>query len=296
MYFLLYGTFYLLSLLPFSILYFISDGLYRLAYYVVGYRKNVVMSNLRVAFPEKTEKERKRIAREFYRNLMDAIVETIKLFSISEKELNKRCSGDFALINELAAKGKNIQLQPPHQFNVEYYNLLYSQQLKQLNFIFMYMPFSGDNLNRVFKKLRTQYGSKLISATNFQKEREILKEGQYAITLGADQNPGNVKDAMWMNFFNEAAPFIPGPAKVAVKNNYAIVFVEFIKVKRGYYKFENTLIAENSAELNPEELTKKYRDLVEGAIKRQPSNYLWTHKRWKHRIKREDMGMWVETN
>jgi Kdo2-lipid IVA lauroyltransferase/acyltransferase len=294
MYYLLYGTFYLLSLLPFSILYLLSGLLYRVAYYVVGYRKSIVLSNLRIAFPEKSEKERKVIAKAFYRNLVDAIVETIKLFSISEKELGKRCSGDLGLINDLAAKGKNIQLQPAHQFNVEYYNLLYSQQLKQLNFIFVYMPFSGANLNKAFKKLRTQFGSRLISATNFQKERSILKEGQFAITLGADQNPGNVKDAMWMNFFNEPAPFIPGPAKVAVKNNYAVVFVEFIKVKRGHYKFENTLIAENSGEFGAEELTRRYRDLVEHAIKRQPSNYLWTHKRWKHRIKREDMPMWAE--
>jgi len=294
MYYLLYGTFYFLSRLPFGALYSLSDVLYRIAYYIVGYRKSVVLSNLKIAFPEKPEKERKQIAKEFYRNLMDAIVETIKLFSLSEKELNKRCTADLELINELAAKGKNIQLQPAHQFNVEYYNLLYSQQLKQLNFIFMYMPFSGDNLNRVFKKLRTQYGSKLVSATNFKNERKVLEEGQYALTLGADQSPGNVKDAMWMNFFSEPAPFIPGPAKVAVKNNYAIVCVQFVKEKRGYYKFENTLLAENPAGMSPEELTRKYRDFVEAAIRRQPSNYLWTHKRWKHRIKREDMGMWVD--
>jgi Kdo2-lipid IVA lauroyltransferase/acyltransferase len=293
MYYLVYGIFYLLSLLPFTALYAISDALYTLLYYVIGYRRKVVLNNLKIAFPAYSEKERKQIAKDFYRNLIDAMIETVKLISVPEKEFSKRCSSDFSIINELAAKGKNIQLQPAHQFNVEYFNLLYSRQLK-LNFIFMYMPFSGKTLNKVFSDLRTKYGSKLVSATNFQNERNVLEEGQYAITLGADQNPGNLRGAYWANFFGKAAPFIPGPAKVAVKNNSAIILVEFVKVKRGYYRFENTLLAENAKDFTPQELTKKYRDFVEAAIRRQPANYLWTHKRWKHPIKREQMQFWID--
>jgi Kdo2-lipid IVA lauroyltransferase/acyltransferase len=294
MFYLIYGLLYLVSLLPFRILYLLSDLLYGLTYYIIGYRKAVVFNNLEIAFPDKSKEERGLIAKRFYRNLVDDIVETIKLLSISERELKKRCSSNFEVINAIAAKGKNIQLQPGHQFNVEFFNLLYSKELKNLKFIFMYMPFSDKAFDRVFNKLRTRFGSILVSATNFKNERSKLN-GQYAITLGADQNPGNLHTAFWMNFFNKAVPFIPGPARQAVKNNSAIVLVEFVRVKRGYYKFENILLTENAGDFTAEELTKKYRDFVEAAVRRQPANYLWTHRRWKHSFREEFATLWIES-
>jgi Kdo2-lipid IVA lauroyltransferase/acyltransferase len=294
MFYLIYGLLYLVSLLPFRILYLLSDLLYGLTYYIIGYRKAVVFNNLEIAFPDKSKEERGLIAKRFYRNLVDDIVETIKLLSISERELKKRCSSNFEVINAIAAKGKNIQLQPGHQFNVEFFNLLYSKKLKNLKFIFMYMPFSDKAFDRVFNKLRTRFGSILVSATNFKNERSKLN-GQYAITLGADQNPGNLHTAFWMNFFNKAVPFIPGPARQAVKNNSAIVLVEFVRVKRGYYKFENILLTENAGDFTAEELTKKYRDFVEAAVRRQPANYLWTHRRWKHSFREEFATLWIES-
>lgn len=294
MYYIVYVFLYLLSLLPFWFLYVISDLLCFIIYHLGGYRKEVVMKNLSIAFPEKTEKERKEIAIEFYHNLIDAFVETIKLLSISDKEFIKRCSANFDLIDNLAAKEKNIQLQPGHQFNVEFYNLLYSRQLKSLRFIFMYMPFSSDMLNNIFNKLRTRYGTILLAATKFREEKDKLSVGQYAITLGADQNPGSMHSAFWMNFFNKPAPFIPGPARNAVKHNTAILFVEFIKVKRGYFRFENILLTEDASLFSAEELTKKYRDFIEEAIRRQPANYLWTHKRWKHTMTVESSNLWID--
>lgn len=294
MYYIVYGFLYLLSLLPFWFLYVISDILCFFVYYLGGYRKDVVMRNLTIAFPEMTKRERERIAKEFYHNLIDAFVESIKLLSISDKEFIKRCSANFDIINTLIEKGKNIQLQPGHQFNVEFYNLLFSRQLKSVRFIFMYMPFSSDSINNVFNKLRMKYGSILLAATKFREEKNKLAGGQYAITLGADQNPGSMHSAYWMNFFNKPAPFIPGPARNAVKHNSAIVFVEFIKVKRGYFRFENILLTDDASLYSPEELTRKYRDFIEEAIRRQPANYLWTHKRWKHTMTVESSNLWID--
>ena len=110
MYYFVFGILYLVSLLPFFILYGIADILFVLIYFVAGYRKDVVMQNLRNSFPEKTEAERKRIARKFYRNLIDNWIETIKLMSISKKALNKRISGNLDIFKELHASGRSVQV------------------------------------------------------------------------------------------------------------------------------------------------------------------------------------------
>ena len=290
---MLYGSLYLLSLLPFSILYVISDLLYVTTYYIIGYRKDVVAGNLLIAFPQKTAWERKKIEKRFYRNLTDSFVETIKLLSISEKQFDERCSADLNIIRRLAAAGKNIQLQPVHQFNLEFYNLLYSKDLKDLRYIFIYMPFSSSAFERVYRKLRSRFGAVLIAATTFRNERDKLKI-HHAVTLMADQNPGNLHSAFWMRLFHEPVPFISGPGKVGVKNNSAIVFIEFVKIKRGYYSFKNTLLTEDASLLSAEEITKRYRDFMEEVINKEPANYLWTHKRWKHKLTPEFEPLMIE--
>src|SRR6478752_6370177 len=110
MYYIIYPIFYMLSLLPWRVLYFISDGIYGLIYYIFGYRRKVVMSNLLIAFPEKTEKERTRIAKDFYHNFIDTFIETIKLLSLNDKNFDKRCTSNVELVNDLYNTGKNAQM------------------------------------------------------------------------------------------------------------------------------------------------------------------------------------------
>jgi len=119
MYYFIFGILYLISLLPFFILYGIADILFVLIYFVAGYRKEVVLENLRNSFPEKTEAERRTIARKFYRNFIDNWIETIKLISISKKALNKRISGNLDIFKELHASGRSVQVNPGHFFNWE---------------------------------------------------------------------------------------------------------------------------------------------------------------------------------
>ena len=125
MYQLVYYILYLFSLLPWGIIYGISDFLYLIIYRIFGYRKKVVMDNLKTAFPEKTENERKKIANEMYHRLIDTFLETIKLISISEKELNERFICNYEVINYLFQTGQNVQIHGGHFFNWEYLNLAY---------------------------------------------------------------------------------------------------------------------------------------------------------------------------
>ena len=293
MYYLVYGLLWLISLLPFRVLYFLSDALYGLIYYIIGYRKKVVMSNLQIAFPEKTEKERIQIAKKFYHNLVDYFIESIKLATISDKEFNKRCSGDFSELNRLAETGTNIQLHSGHQFNWEIANRIYSQKLP-IPFVLVYMPVSNKIMDRIFKNIRSKHGTILINAKNYKKEMLGVYKQQHVLALVVDQSPANLEASFWLNFFGRPTPFLYTPEKSAQRNKVPVGFSSFKKIKRGYYKFETTIITLDAATTEKGELTKKYRDFLEQQIREQPDNYLWSHRRWKHEYKKEFEKRWID--
>jgi Kdo2-lipid IVA lauroyltransferase/acyltransferase len=286
MYYIIKGFLWLVSLLPLRVLYFIGDGFYALVFYVFKYRRDVVMNNLAIAFPDKTGQERKKIAKQFYHNLIDTFIESIKFISISKKEIQKRSSGEFELINRLIDKGSNVHLMAGHQFNWEYANLLYSLNLK-IPFVGIYMPIANKSLDRIFYQFREQFGTVLISAQDFKNKMHAVFSQQYMLALAADQNPGNPSNAYWVNFMGKPAPFVTGPAKGAVKYNTAIVMVGFQKIKRGYYRFTTTLLAEDGSKHTAEELTVLYKNALENIIRQDPANYLWSHRRWKYEWKPE---------
>jgi KDO2-lipid IV(A) lauroyltransferase len=280
MYYIIYPLFYLLSLLPWFVLYLISDGIYGLIYYVFRYRKDVVMKNLQIAFPEKTEKERIRIAKDFYHNLIDTFIETIKLLSVGKKEFNKRYTSNIEVVNALYDSGVNVQLQAGHFFNWEYINWGVARDSK-IPFVAVYMPISNKAFDKIIYNLRSRYGTILITAVNFKNKFHEYVKGRYALGLAADQNPGSPLNAHWVNFFGRITPFVTGPEKGAKLNNIPVFFGHFYKVKRGYYHIQLELLTDKPREFGEGKLTQLFASRVEEAIKLKPSNYLWSHRRWK---------------
>lgn len=280
MYYLVYGPLWLVSLLPMRVLYFFSDIAYGFVFYVFKYRRDIVQNNLALAFPEKTAAERRTIEKKFYHNLTDTFIESIKFITISKKEILRRSTGQYDLINNYIDAGKNVHIMAGHQFNWEFANLLYSLNLK-IPFVGIYMTIANKSLNRIFFNFRKQFGTILISAQEFKDKRFDVFQQQYCLALAADQNPGDPSNAYWMNFFGKPAPFVTGPAKGAVKNNTAVVIVGFKKIKRGYYAFTTNLLVEEGSLHSPEELTILYKNALEKIIRNDPSNYLWSHRRWK---------------
>lgn len=293
MYYIIFPLLYLISLLPFFILYGISDFFAFVLFHMVKYRKDVVLNNLAIAFPDKTDAERKKIARKFYQYFTDTMIESLKFISISKKQLLKRSTGSFDVINELITKGYNINIMAGHQFNWEYANLLYAINLK-IPFVGVYMPIKNKVFNKIFLDFRSQFGTIMISATDFKNKMHDVFKSQYMLALAADQNPGTPVSGYWMNFFGRPTPFVTGPEKGALKNNAAVVFVGFKKVKRGYYHFETTLLTEQSAGAAPGTLTCLYRDILEKTIAADPANYLWSHRRFKFEWKGEYKKLWVD--
>lgn len=286
MYYFVYGLLYLLSLLPLRVLYLFSDFAYIIIYYVAGYRKEVVQKNLSIAFPEKTEEERREIIKKFYRNFTDNFIETIKLISAGKNFIEKHFTGDVKVFAELHAQEKKCQVHLGHNFNWEIANLGMPLLTPYL-LLTVYMPINNKTMDRLLKKIRSKTGAILLPATEMRTAMLPWREKQYMLGLVADQNPGVPSKAYWLNFFGRPTPFVTGPEKGARANNASVVFVHFTKKKRGYYEMHSELAALEPNALPPTELTKTYIQYLEKVIKANPEMWLWSHRRWKHEWKPE---------
>ncbi|TDH26242.1 lipid A biosynthesis acyltransferase [Segetibacter sp. 3557_3] len=281
---MLYYFLYLLSLLPWRVLYFFSDGLYGFIYYVLGYRRKVVMSNLAIAFPEKTERERTRIAKDFYHNFIDTFFEIIKFLSLSDKDFSNRVSGNFDLLDRIYETGQNVQLHSGHFFNIEYFNWAIPKYTR-FPFLGVYMPVSNKAVNKIIFEMRRKYNTIMISAGEFKTTFHTYAKGRYALGLAADQTPGSPDGGLWLHFFGKLTPFVAGPEKSARINNTAVVWVHYYKVKRGYYHADFSLLTTEPQQYGRGELTKEFVRKLEESIRKKPANYLWSHRRWKHPFK-----------
>lgn len=286
MYYVVYGLFWLISLLPLRVLYILSDALYGLVFYIVKYRRDIVMSNLKIAFPEKTEEERYQISKNFYHNLVDTFIETIKMLSASDRYIMKRFTGNWDVVNQLYPTGRKVHLFLGHNFNWEWGNVAASHQLK-FPFVAIYLPLSSKIFDRLFKTIRSRGGTILVRATHMREDMLPHRSKQYLIGMAADQNPGHLPVATWYNFFSKPAPFLTQPAKAAITNNSIAVFAFIRKKKRGHYEAVFTVAEENVAATNQVELTRKFVRYLEDVIRQYPDMWLWSHRRWRHDWKEE---------
>lgn len=282
MYFIIYSLLFLISLLPWRILYLISDLVSFLLRRVFKYRLEVVNNNLAIAFPNKTPEERKRIANEFYQQFTDSIFETIKLLSVSDKTFSKRFTSNAEVLSNLYKTGQSVQLMAGHFFNWEFANWG-AAKYGSYPFIAVYMPLSNKAFNKIMLDLRSRYGTILIGATHFKSSfPKYASKGAYSLALAADQNPGNPLQAYWVNFFGRPTPFVKGPEKGAKINNTAQVFANFYRIKRGYYHTQYEIMTTSPNYFKDGQLTAQFVKILEEKIKANPSNYLWSHRRWRY--------------
>ncbi|HEY4209300.1 MAG TPA: lysophospholipid acyltransferase family protein [Puia sp.] len=292
MYYFLYGLLYLVSLLPMRVLYLLSDGIYGLVYYGFGYRKKVVMANLAIAFPQMTEKERTRIAKKFYHNFIDSFIEVVKLLSAGDKFLQKRFTIDTTVLKELHATGRSCQVHLGHTFNWEWGQLVLSR-LTDYRILVVYMPIRNNFFEKLFYRLRTRSGNAFLPANKMRESITPYLQSQYLLALVADQNPGNVENAYWLDFFGRPAPFVSGPEKGARAAQLPVVFASIEKPRRGHYHAKLTLGCQEPCDLGEGQLTLHYVRFLENVIRRNPDMWLWSHRRWKHHWKIEHAPRWI---
>jgi Kdo2-lipid IVA lauroyltransferase/acyltransferase len=286
MYYVVYSLLWLLSLLPLRVLHFISDCFYVLVFYILKYRKQVVLNNMKQAFPQKTDAEILQLAKKFYHSFIDSLIESIKLFSTGKPYLNKHVVMDTSVLDQLAAENKSCQMHACHQFNWEYLNLGLCYRMKQ-PLVAVYMPIKAKALNKIFYNLRTKYGTVMLPATDMKNRFTEWRNRIHVLTLVADQNPGNPANAYWFHFFNKATPFIKGPERYAREKACPVVLTYSRIVKRGYYSMHFELLTNDASQLPEGELTKLYVARITQLIQEQPYNWLWSHRRWKHGWKEE---------
>lgn len=271
-----------LSLLPYQLLYLLSDIIFLIMYRVIGYRKEVVFTNLKNSFPNKSKQELNKIMSDFYRHLCDIIMESVKGFTISEKQLRKRLiikNPEFS--NYFADRGQSIIFVGGHYNNWEICAQAFAMYSNH-KCIGIYKPLSNAFINNKIYTSRSKYGMHLISMKQTKKSFEEGNEAK-AIVFGSDQNPANPKRAHWMQFLNQDTSVLFGVEKYAKEYNWPVVFVSISKLKRGYYDVEYSLITDKPKEQPHGKITEDFTKRLEQDIINQPQYWLWSHKRWKHK-------------
>jgi len=272
---------FFLSRLPFAALYILSDALRVLLFSVLGYRKKIVLQNLRRCFPDKSEQEIQTIAWKFYRNFCDVTLESIKTFHLSPHELQRRAQFlSQSVADELYQKKQSIVAICSHYANWEWCAVvgLHARQ-KALT---IYRPLANPYINRYGLQSRQAFGMTFVPNHQTSITFENHKDQTIAVTFLADQNPGSIKKAYWVQFFNQPTACPYGAEKHARANNLPVYYVQVSRVKRGFYTITMSLLHPNAAQAAEGEITQLFMTTLEKHIRQKPEDWLWTHRRWKH--------------
>lgn len=273
---------WLISILPFRILYIFSDFISFVMQYVLKYRKDVIMGNLSKAFPEKSEDELNRIRFAFYRNFADLIVESFKSLTISEKTLRKRFKlKNPELFEKLYAKDKGVLLVMGHYTNFEWTAMSMPLLVPHPTFA-VYQPLNNKRFSQKVVSIREQFGLKLYSMNDtypFMLNNPV-KAPLYIFM--ADQSPHRGKIRYRTDFLNQNTPVHLGVENLAKKCDLAVVFIDIQRVKRGYYEVTAHLLFEDVKDTEQYVVTDTHVKALEKVIKKKPEDWLWSHRRWKH--------------
>ena len=289
-YILLYTWVKIHALLPMRILYLLSDILYVLVYKLVRYRVKVVRANIKAAFPDKTEAERKDIEHRFYHHFSDYIVETIKLGHISRKELNERAFLiNPELMDQLMDEGHPcVLLFMGHYGNWEWF-CASDSFFRDARICQVYRPLSDKAVDKLFINLRNQFGARGIKKNDTIRDTITLAKNKTrsCVVLVSDQTPSKANLHYWTSFLNQDTPVLTGGERIAMKLNLPVVFGDVKRVSRGYYTVEFCLITDKPQEMQEFQITEQYTRMMEECILRDPAYWLWTHKRWKYKREQE---------
>jgi Kdo2-lipid IVA lauroyltransferase/acyltransferase len=272
-----------ISLLPFPVLYGISNFLYVMFYYVIGYRKKVIYQNICNSFPEKSEKERIEICKKFYRHFCDLIVESLKTFTISEKQVLKRvvCKNPEG-IDKYFDQNRSVIIAGGHYNNWEIFAVAVDALVKHKT-VALYTPLSNKYFDEKMRVTRGKYGLTMISTKKIKRYLEEHSKDLMTIVFGFDQSPPNPRSAHWMTFLNQDTGVQLGTEKFAKDFNIPVVYGRINKEKRGYYSFEFFDVTDTPKETAPGEITEIITRHLEADIRAIPQYWLWSHRRWKHK-------------
>ncbi len=292
-YWLLYVLVYLHALLPFWVLYILSDFLYLIAYHVVRYRRKLVKKNLKNSFPEKSDSERLEIERRFYRHFCDYIVETLKTLRISNKEIRKRMKFENPeMINRLVKESGSCLLCLGHYANWEWVPSIGMYLLPGVKTGLIYKQLRSDAFDRLLLKIRSRFYSLPIEKRRMYRTMIKARDEKQSVVVGllSDQRlPKHVNEYL-TRFLNQDTLIDTGMEKIARSLALPVVYIDLKKVKRGHYSGRFFVITPD-ASIEPQyAVTERYTRKMENTILNDPAYYLWTHDRWKFMKEMEQSG------
>ena len=284
LYYMVLSVWYLFSLLPLRVHYFISDLMFWLLYGLLGYRRKVVYSNIKSSFPEKSEEELRKIERGFYHFFCDYIVETVKLMTISQEEMKRRIVFRNAeLVDEIMGSGQSIALYLGHYCNWEWVSSIPLWLNPNAWCGQVYHPLENKDFDKLFLKIRERMGANCIAMQDTLREVVKHKRENQPIIIGyiSDQVPYWTNIHHWVNFLHHDTPVLTGTERIVHRMGHAVLYLDIQRVRRGYYEAEFKLVTRDSQKMKDFELTDIYFEMLEKSIRRSPEFWLWSHNRWK---------------
>ena len=278
---------WLLHVLPQRILYLFSDLIFLVIYYLVGYRKRVVLNNLSMAFPDYDEKKRKGIARKFYHHFCDIILESAVAHFYSVKQARNRISySNPELLEDLHKKGKQVIAVTAHYGNWEYLSTL--GLVTDYTIFGVYKPLRYKHYDQMIRNNRMKFG--VVPVPMEQVVRKMISSYRDKVPVLSiflsDQRPLYQHIQYWTKFLGLDTPLYLGTEKLARKLDAAVVFCKIRKIKRGKYCVDLELICEDPSGMDPYEITEAHVRILEKQITDKPEFWLWSHRRWKHSIEK----------
>lgn len=283
-YYIGYAIWYMLSLLPLRVLYVLSDLLYLLVSRIVRYRHRVIWNNLKTSFPEKTDQEIRRIEHDFYHYFCDYLVETIKMMTISERQLRQRMTfTGMEELNRVLSSGQSCAVYLGHVGNWEWITSLPFWVSSDVQCAQIYHPLENAASDKLFLKVRERLGARCIAMNDTLREVVRYRREGRTICVGyiSDQKPHWVNIHHWVDFLNHDTPVLTGTERIARSTGHAVFYADVTRKRRGYYNCDMQLITTDPKSTNKWELTDRYFSALEQTIRRDPAIWLWSHDRWK---------------
>jgi KDO2-lipid IV(A) lauroyltransferase len=283
---LLYPFLWFISVLPFRLLYAVSDAIYLLIYYVIGYRRKIVRQNIQLALPHLSKKEQITVEKKSYRHMCDMFLEMIKTMTISEKELDKRfVFTNIDVLTKMEQEGKSIAVMMAHYASYEWAISL--NKFSRLTSYAIYKKIANRHFDKLVKDIRLKFKAILITTREtiptIEKNYRENHLGLYG--FASDQSPQLSKTHHWGTFMGIETPVHTGAEMLAKRFDMNVIFLKVKKVKRGHYQATFELMFDQTTAVPNYEISDEFLRRVEKQIYEAPEYYLWTHKRWKHKKK-----------
>ncbi|MCB0396808.1 MAG: lysophospholipid acyltransferase family protein [Flavobacteriales bacterium] len=289
-YYLVLMLLYPLSVLPDPVKWQFSRLIGFVLAHVVRYRRSVITTNLRNAFPEKDTAWLHRLMVDYYRHMGILFMEVIGQLSFSEAYFERHVKiTNLQLLKDLHDSGRSVIVVMGHHGNWELAALLLAQSTPFESYA-IYKPLSSQVADRLFAKLRSRFRAGLVKMRDTSRHMLATRDRQQAVLFVSDQTPLKSEASFWTTFLHQDTPVYLGAEKMAKKMNLPVVFLDMRRVKPGYYDVTFSLITDQPGETTTHEITERHTAMLEESIRQQPETWLWSHRRWKHKRSEKDVS------